>query len=261
MCVFAAAGYTPAVGVQQQSSHTQAQAVLRTYSPIASHQCSMVQVKTEPPPQGLVLHQPCISQPSKEAFSSSQSACVCKFFPPTLFSYSRQGGVSLSYPQSKVVTTVGGEAGYCCVVAPPSHHGSCHPPSCGSLSAPAWSAPYWRRLKGWRDDSSCVNSHTLLVNTFFSHSLTQLLPDNAHRVHHSHITSMCTHIQPLTHIYVPLYQSLIVYIAYQSCCIECIIYIHKLSFILIVNYILCSKEMHCVNRINCCGQTDDVTFP
>ncbi|KAM9340436.1 cAMP-regulated phosphoprotein 21 isoform 2-T2 [Symphorus nematophorus] len=89
-------GYAPAVGVQQQSSHTPAQAVLGTYSPMASHQRSMV-----------------------------------------------QGGVSVSYPQSKVVTAVGGEAGYCCVVPPPtSHHGSCHPPSCTNLSAPAWSAQY-----------------------------------------------------------------------------------------------------------------------
>ncbi|XP_073319052.1 cAMP-regulated phosphoprotein 21 isoform X2 [Pagrus major] len=88
-------GYAPAVGVQQQSSHTQAQAVLGTYSPITSHQRSMV-----------------------------------------------QGGVSVSYPQSKVVTAVGGEAGYCCVVPPPSHHSSCHPPSCANLSAPAWSAQY-----------------------------------------------------------------------------------------------------------------------
>ncbi|XP_059206702.1 cAMP-regulated phosphoprotein 21 isoform X2 [Centropristis striata] len=86
------AGYTPAVGVQQQSSHPQTQAVLGTYSPMASHQRSVV-----------------------------------------------QGGVSVSYPQSKVV----GEAGYCCVVAPPPlHHGSCHPPSCTNLSAPAWSAQY-----------------------------------------------------------------------------------------------------------------------
>ncbi|XP_049891241.1 cAMP-regulated phosphoprotein 21 isoform X1 [Epinephelus moara] len=87
-----AAGYAPAVGVQQ-SSHTQAQAVLGTYSPMASHQHrSMV-----------------------------------------------QGGVSLSYPQSNVVA---GEAGYCCVVPSPSHHGSCHPPSCTNLRAPAWSAQY-----------------------------------------------------------------------------------------------------------------------
>ncbi|XP_070777923.1 cAMP-regulated phosphoprotein 21 [Enoplosus armatus] len=88
------AGYAPTVGVQQ-ASHTPAQAVLGTYSPMASHQRSMV-----------------------------------------------QGGVSVSYPQSKVVSTVGGEAGYCCVVPPPSHHGSCHPPSCTNLSAPAWSAQY-----------------------------------------------------------------------------------------------------------------------
>ncbi|KAM8841649.1 cAMP-regulated phosphoprotein 21 isoform 3-T4 [Spinachia spinachia] len=54
-----------------------------------------------------------------------------------------QGGVSVSYPQSKVVTGVGGEAGFCCVVPPPSsHHGSCHPPSCTNLSAQAWSAQY-----------------------------------------------------------------------------------------------------------------------
>ncbi|XP_026156051.1 cAMP-regulated phosphoprotein 21 isoform X2 [Mastacembelus armatus] len=85
-------GYTPVVGVQQSS---QAQTVLGTYSPMASHQCSMV-----------------------------------------------QGGVSVSYPQSKLVTGVGGEAGYCCVVPPPSHHSSCHPPSCTSLTAPAWNAQY-----------------------------------------------------------------------------------------------------------------------
>nr|XP_040043767.1 cAMP-regulated phosphoprotein 21 [Gasterosteus aculeatus aculeatus]XP_040043768.1 cAMP-regulated phosphoprotein 21 [Gasterosteus aculeatus aculeatus] len=54
-----------------------------------------------------------------------------------------QGGVSVSYPQSKVVTGVGGEAGYCCVMPPPSsHHGSCHPSSCTNLSAQAWSAQY-----------------------------------------------------------------------------------------------------------------------
>ncbi|XP_054461839.1 cAMP-regulated phosphoprotein 21 [Anoplopoma fimbria] len=87
------AGY--AVGMQQ-SSHPQAQAVLGTYPPMASHQRSIV-----------------------------------------------QGGVPLSYPQSKVVTGMGGEVGYCCVVPPPSsHHGSCHPPSCTNLSARAWSAQY-----------------------------------------------------------------------------------------------------------------------
>ncbi|CAN9503966.1 unnamed protein product [Ophioblennius macclurei] len=88
-------GYAPAVRVQQ-SSHTQPQAVLGTYSPVASHQCSMV-----------------------------------------------QGGVPVSFPQSKVVAGPGGEAGYCCIVAPPSsHHATCLPPSCAGLSAPAWSAQY-----------------------------------------------------------------------------------------------------------------------
>ncbi|XP_069032218.1 LOW QUALITY PROTEIN: cAMP-regulated phosphoprotein 21 [Embiotoca jacksoni] len=53
-----------------------------------------------------------------------------------------QGGVPVSFPQSKVVTGVGGEEGYCCVVPPPSHHGGCHPPSCTNLGAPAWSAQY-----------------------------------------------------------------------------------------------------------------------
>ncbi|KAM3595929.1 uncharacterized protein V6R79_005540 [Siganus canaliculatus] len=91
------AGYAPAVGVQQpSSSHTQTQAVLGTYSPMASHQRSIV-----------------------------------------------QGGVSVSYPQSKVVAPVAGETGYCCVVPPPTHHGTCQPPpSCTNLSAPAWSAQY-----------------------------------------------------------------------------------------------------------------------
>ncbi|XP_072226317.1 cAMP-regulated phosphoprotein 21 [Leuresthes tenuis] len=89
-----AGGYTPAVRVQQ-SSHTQPQTVLGTYTPVASHQCSMV-----------------------------------------------QGGVPVSFPQSKVVAGGVGDTAYCCVVPPPSHHGSCHPPSCGNLSAPAWSAQY-----------------------------------------------------------------------------------------------------------------------
>lgn len=89
-----AGGYAPAVRVQQ-SSHTQPQAVLGTFSPVASHQCSVV-----------------------------------------------QGGVPVSFPQSKVVPGAGGEAGYCCMVPPPSHHSSCLPPSCANLSAPAWSAQY-----------------------------------------------------------------------------------------------------------------------
>ncbi|XP_016896812.1 cAMP-regulated phosphoprotein 21 [Cynoglossus semilaevis] len=88
------AGYAPPVGVQQPT-HTQAQAVLGTYSPMASHQCSVV-----------------------------------------------QGGLSLSYPPTKVVPAVGGEVGYCCVVPPPPHHSSCHPPSCSNLSAPSWSGQY-----------------------------------------------------------------------------------------------------------------------
>ncbi|XP_074543484.1 cAMP-regulated phosphoprotein 21 isoform X1 [Halichoeres trimaculatus] len=53
-----------------------------------------------------------------------------------------QGGVSVSYPQSKVVSTAGVEAGYCCLVPPPSHHSSCHPPSCTNLSASAWTPQY-----------------------------------------------------------------------------------------------------------------------
>ncbi|XP_030596789.1 cAMP-regulated phosphoprotein 21 isoform X2 [Archocentrus centrarchus] len=53
-----------------------------------------------------------------------------------------QGPVSVSFPQSKVVTGVGGEASYCCVVPQPSHLSSCHPPSCANLSTPAWSAQY-----------------------------------------------------------------------------------------------------------------------
>eukprot|EP00066_Takifugu_rubripes_P017985 XP_011607251.1 PREDICTED: cAMP-regulated phosphoprotein 21-like [Takifugu rubripes] len=53
-----------------------------------------------------------------------------------------QGGVSVSYPQNKGANQIGGEGGYCCVVAPPSHHGSCHPPSCANLSGPAWNSQY-----------------------------------------------------------------------------------------------------------------------
>ncbi|KAM4631502.1 cAMP-regulated phosphoprotein 21 [Polymixia lowei] len=96
------AGYPPALGVQ--SSQSQGQTMLGTYSPMTSHQCGVV-----------------------------------------------QGGVSVSYPQSSGMTSVGVEAGYGCMVPPPcgpapvpppSHHGACHPPSCSSLSAQAWSPQY-----------------------------------------------------------------------------------------------------------------------
>ncbi|XP_029920354.1 cAMP-regulated phosphoprotein 21 isoform X2 [Myripristis murdjan] len=53
-----------------------------------------------------------------------------------------QGGVSVSYPQSNIMTAVGGEVGYCYMVPPPSQHSGCHPPSCTNLSAQAWSAQY-----------------------------------------------------------------------------------------------------------------------
>ncbi|XP_029370106.1 cAMP-regulated phosphoprotein 21 isoform X2 [Echeneis naucrates] len=53
-----------------------------------------------------------------------------------------QGGVSVAYPQSKTITGVGGEAGYCCMVPSPSHHSTCLPPSCTNLSAPTWNAQY-----------------------------------------------------------------------------------------------------------------------
>ncbi|XP_017279848.1 cAMP-regulated phosphoprotein 21 [Kryptolebias marmoratus] len=53
-----------------------------------------------------------------------------------------QGGISVPFPQSKAVSGGAGDAGYCCVAPPPSHHSSCHPPSCAGLSAPPWSAQY-----------------------------------------------------------------------------------------------------------------------
>lgn len=83
------AAYAPALGVQQPS---QTQAVMGSFTPVAPHQCGLV-----------------------------------------------QGAVPLSYPQSKAMGT---EGGYCCLVPPPSHHGTCHPPACTNLSAPAWSAQY-----------------------------------------------------------------------------------------------------------------------
>uniref|UniRef100_A0A1A8HSH0 Cyclic AMP-regulated phosphoprotein, 21 n=1 Tax=Nothobranchius kuhntae TaxID=321403 RepID=A0A1A8HSH0_NOTKU len=84
-------GYPPAVRVQQPS-HPHPQAVQTTYTPVASHQCSMI-----------------------------------------------QGDVPMSFPQCKGGT---GDAGYCCVVPPPSHHSSCHLPSCSALSAPAWNGQF-----------------------------------------------------------------------------------------------------------------------
>ncbi|KAM3858461.1 cAMP-regulated phosphoprotein 21 [Diretmus argenteus] len=88
------AGYPPALAVPQ-TPHSQGQAMLGNFPPMASHQCGVV-----------------------------------------------QGGVSVSYPQTNVMTAAGGEAGYCCMVPPPPHHSGCHPPGCTNLSAPAWSAQY-----------------------------------------------------------------------------------------------------------------------
>ncbi|TMS18362.1 cAMP-regulated phosphoprotein 21 [Larimichthys crocea] len=85
-----------------------------------------------------------VQQQQQQQSSHTQAQAVLGTYSP-MASHQRsmvQGGVSVSYPQSKVVTAVGGEAGYCCVVPPPSHHSSCHPPSCNNLSAPAWSAQY-----------------------------------------------------------------------------------------------------------------------
>lgn len=77
------AGYAPAVGLQQQSSHNQAQAVLGTYSPITSHQRSMVQVNTEHPKVSFCVRLEQLRAP-KEALSSLESACGDKFFSLTL---------------------------------------------------------------------------------------------------------------------------------------------------------------------------------
>lgn len=138
-----AAGYTPGVGVQQQSSHTQAQAVLGTYSPMASHQCSMVQVNTEHLKVSSFFY-------FYFFYQKRFTRCLRSLKLKPYFLSPLQGGVQMSYPQGKVATTVGGEAAYCCVVPPPSHHGGCHPSSCTNLAA-AWSAQYWRRLSERRE--------------------------------------------------------------------------------------------------------------
>uniref|UniRef100_H3C4U2 SUZ domain-containing protein n=1 Tax=Tetraodon nigroviridis TaxID=99883 RepID=H3C4U2_TETNG len=68
------------------------------------------------------LHAPS-SQPQLDLLSSNPQIEELSAQFAHLPSYcqpSPQGGVSVSYPQSKVVTQVGGEGGYCCVVAPPS---------------------------------------------------------------------------------------------------------------------------------------------
>ena len=86
-CVCFTAGYAPAVGLQQQSSHNQAQAVLGTYSPITSHQRSMVQVNTEHPKVSFCVRLERIRAP-KEALSSLENACGGKFFSLTLLFFS-----------------------------------------------------------------------------------------------------------------------------------------------------------------------------
>ncbi|XP_035537005.1 cAMP-regulated phosphoprotein 21 isoform X3 [Morone saxatilis] len=114
------------------------------YPTSAQHQCRPVSPSQHVHSQAV---QPAGYVPAVAVQQSShtQAQAVLGTYSP-MASHQRsmvqQGGVSVSYPQSKVVTAVGGEAGYCCVVPPPSHHGSCHPPSCTNLSAPAWSAQY-----------------------------------------------------------------------------------------------------------------------
>ncbi|XP_029022865.1 cAMP-regulated phosphoprotein 21 isoform X3 [Betta splendens] len=75
---------------------------------------------------------------------SSTAQSVMGTYPPVASHHCSmvQGGAPVAYPSSKVVTGVGGEAAFCCMVPPPSHHSSCHPSSCTGLSASAWSAPY-----------------------------------------------------------------------------------------------------------------------
>lgn len=216
-CVFAA-GYAPTVGVQQ-SSLTQTQAVMGNYSPMASHQCSMVQVRPEQREKSKVVLRAAQLQELEKLCQEPRSNFI-SFLSPL------QGGISVSYPQNKVVTGVsGGEAGYCCVVPSPSHHSSCHPPSCTNLSAPAWSAQYWQCLSGWSDDTLVP---AWIHHTFSFHHIPP--PPHLQPPPYSPTpafwclqgtslthTSMYTHthihnIHPLTYINVPLYQSLIVYI-------------------------------------------------
>ncbi|GLD71638.1 cAMP-regulated phosphoprotein 21 isoform X1 [Lates japonicus] len=64
------AGYAPTVGVQQ-SSHTQTQAVLGTYSPMASHQCSVV--------QGSVP----VSYPQSKVVTGGEAGYCCVVPPPS----------------------------------------------------------------------------------------------------------------------------------------------------------------------------------
>ncbi|XP_018553050.1 cAMP-regulated phosphoprotein 21 isoform X3 [Lates calcarifer] len=63
-------GYAPTVGVQQ-SSHTQTQAVLGTYSPMASHQCSVV--------QGSVP----VSYPQSKVVTGGEAGYCCVVPPPS----------------------------------------------------------------------------------------------------------------------------------------------------------------------------------
>lgn len=139
-CVFSA-GYVPAVGMQPSS---QAQAVLGTYSPMASHHCSTVQVNRERPKVSFCVKLEQLILQKKRVAAHKVLVIADSLLQLSVFSFFLflQGGVSVSYPQSKAVTGVGGEANYCCMVPPTSHHSSCHPPSCSNRSAPAWSAQY-----------------------------------------------------------------------------------------------------------------------
>lgn len=231
MCVFAA-GYAPAVGVQQQqqqSSHTQAQAVLGTYSPMASHQRSMVQVNTEHP-KILFCVRLETTQPLREAFNSLESACGGKFYPLTNFT-SLFFSLSLCrevfqcpIPKVKLWPRLVGRqvtAAWCP-----------HPPITAAAILPAATTSAPRPGAHSTDDASTdgamileflrethMHTRTHFLHTVFHtpsppYTYTRLLPDGAHKgTLFTLITSMFTHTHthsPLTYRNIWLYQSLIV---------------------------------------------------
>lgn len=249
-----AAGYSPALGMQQQqSSHTQAQAVLGTYSPMASHPCSMVQVNTEHP---TVLFFASSSSASPKKSVSKFEKCLWLQHYQLYFSVCREV-FQWPIPKVKLWPRLG-ERQVAATWSP-------NPPTTAAATLPAVLASTPRPGVHSTDDASTAVVIILkfLCEFFFSHSLTPppnpfLIMPSGYAIHNHESKHVYAHT--LTYTNVPLYQSLIAYRAYQSCCIECIIYIHKSSFILKINYILRFNEMHCVNRINCCGLIDNVTF-
>lgn len=192
-----AAGYSPALGMQQQqSSHTQAQAVLGTYSPMASHQCGMVQVNTEHPTVSFFVSLEQFSLPKRSV--SKFEKCLWSQNCQLSFSVCREV-FQCPFPKVKLWPRLG-ERQVAATWSP-------HPPTTAAVTLPAALASTPRPGAHSTDDASTAGVIILkflceLTSFFFTlpHSSTQAPPDNAQRVRHPQSWEQaCVHLHTDIH--------------------------------------------------------------